>query len=167
MVSLNILVKIDKDIKRYFCTKPKIHILDIITNVLKLELDEIPKHNNMPLHPLSKNKTKVISIEIKKLPEKKVIKFSRPEVNELISGVLTRGKKDGNKRMVLNFKRFKKFVNYEHFKINRLTMSYISYNLMHIWYQLVWKMHFSQHKFMRVIKNVLNSILIIYFSSFV
>ena len=116
----------------------------------------------MPLHPLSKNKTEVIFIEIKKLLEKKVINFSRPEVNELISGVFTRGKKDGNKRMVLNFKRFKKFVNYEHFKINRLTMSYISYNLMHIWYQLVWKMHFSQHKFMRV-----NSILIIYFSSFV
>ena len=116
--------------------------MDIITNVLKLELDEIPKHNNMPLHPLSKNKTEVISIEIKKLLEKKVINFSRPEVNELISGVFTRGKKDGNKRMVLNFKRFNKFVNYEHFKINPLTMSYISYNLMHIWYQLVWKMHF-------------------------
>lgn len=110
--------------------------------MLKLELDEIPKHNNMPLHPLSKNKTEVIFIEIKKLLEKKVINFSRPEVNELISGVFTRGKKDGNKRMVLNFKRFNKFVNYEHFKINPLTMSYISYNLMHIWYQLVWKMHF-------------------------
>ena len=128
--------------------------MDIITNVLKLELDEIPKHNNMPLHPPSKNKTEVIFIEIKKLLEKKVINFSRPEVNELISGVFTRGKKDGNKRMALNFKRFNKFVNYEHFKINPLTMSYILYSL-------------SQYKFMWVIKYLLNSILKIHFSSLV
>ena len=36
---------------------------------------------------------------------------------EFISGIFTRDKKDGNKRMRLNLKRFNKFVYYKHFKM--------------------------------------------------
>ena len=64
-----------------------------------------------------KKETEVISIEIEKLLEKKVIKVIRPEVYEFTLGVFTRDEKDGNKRMILNLKKFNKFVNYEHFKM--------------------------------------------------
>ena len=67
--------------------------MDIITNGVKSELNETPKHNNILTHPLSKIETEFISIEIKKLLEKKVIKVSRPQVNEFISVVFTRDKK--------------------------------------------------------------------------
>ena len=46
--------------------------------------------------------------------------YSTPEEGDFILGIFTRDKKDGNKRMMLNLKKFNKFVNYKHFKIESI-----------------------------------------------
>ena len=71
-------------------------------------------------YPLSVNENEDISAEIMELLKEKVIVHSTSWYNEFISGIFTRNKKDGNKRMILNLKNFNKFVNYEHFKIEFL-----------------------------------------------
>ena len=62
----------------------------------------------------------VISTEIKKLLKKKVIVCTTAEHNEFISGIFTRNKRDGNKRMILNLKNVNRFVNYKHFKMESI-----------------------------------------------
>ena len=51
---------------------------------------------------------------------KKVIRVSWSEVNDSTSGVFTRDKKNGNKKMILNLNKINKFVNYEHFKMESI-----------------------------------------------
>ena len=94
----------------YKYTKDK-YILDIVTNGLKLELNELPCQYSKSNYPLSTKEKEVISTEIKKLLKKKVIVRSITEYNESISGIFTRNKKDGSKRMRLDLKKFNKFVN--------------------------------------------------------
>ena len=77
------------------------HILDIVTNGLKLELNKLPCQYSRSNHPLSAKENEVISTEIKKLLKKKVIVYSTTEYNEFISGILTMNKKDGSKRISL------------------------------------------------------------------
>ena len=52
-----------------------------------------------------------------------VAKAKVTENNTFVSGVFTRSKKDGSKRMILNLKRLNKFVDYKHFKIESLQKS--------------------------------------------
>ena len=95
------------------------YILDISTNGLKLD----PKHltqNSRSTYPLSSKENEIISVEMKKLLKKLVIVYSTPVEGEFISGVFTRDKKDGNKRMILNLKKLNKFVNYDHIKIESI-----------------------------------------------
>ena len=94
--------------------------MDIITNGLKLDLKELPTQNSRSSYPLSSKENEVISVEIEKLLKKSVIVYSTPEKGEFISGIFTRDKKDGNKRMILNLKKFNKFVNYKHFKMESI-----------------------------------------------
>ena len=68
-------------------------------------------------YPLPSKENKIISVKIKKLLKKSVIVCSAPEESEFISGIFTKDKRDGNKRMILNLKKFMKFVNYKHFKM--------------------------------------------------
>ena len=96
------------------------YILDIISNGLKLDLMEIPIQNHYSVHPLSKDETEIISTEIQKLLNKKVVVPSKPEIDQFVSGVFTRDKKDGNKRMILNLKKFNHFINYQHFKMESI-----------------------------------------------
>ena len=85
----------------YKYTKDK-YILDIVTNGLKLELNELPCQYSKSSYPLSTKEKEVISTEIKKLLKNKVIARSTREYTEFISGIFTGNKKDGSKRMVLN-----------------------------------------------------------------
>ena len=78
------------------------YILDIVTNGVKLELNELPCQYSRSNYPLSAKENEVISTEIKKLLKKKVIVHSTTEYNEFISGIFTRNKNDGIKRMILN-----------------------------------------------------------------
>ena len=96
------------------------YILDIVTNGLKLELNELPCQYSRSNDPLSAKENEVISTEIKKLLIKKVIVHSTTEHNEFNSGIFTRNKKDGSERMILNLKTFGKFVNYKHFKMESI-----------------------------------------------
>ena len=96
------------------------YIPDIVTNGLKLELNELSCQYSRSNYPLSAKENEVISTEIKKLLKKKVVVHSTTEYNEFISGIFTRNKKDGSKRMTLNLKNFNKFVNYKHFKMESI-----------------------------------------------
>ena len=89
------------------------YILDIVTNGLKLELNELPCL-------LSAKENEVISTEIKKLLKKNIIINSTTEYNEFILSIFTKNKKDGRKRIKLTFKNFNKFVNYKHFKVESI-----------------------------------------------
>ena len=40
--------------------------------------------------------------------------------NEFISGIFARHKKDDNKRLILNLKKFNNFVSYKHFKMESI-----------------------------------------------
>ena len=71
-------------------------------------------------YSLSAKENEVISTEIKKLLKKKVLVHGTTEYNEFISGIFTRNKKDGSKRMVLNLKNFNKFVNYNYFRMESI-----------------------------------------------
>ena len=84
------LTELQKDVEnfkegniRYFSknsykyTKDK-HILDIITNGLKLDLKKLPTQNSRSSYSLSSSKeNKVISVEVKKLLKKSVIVHQR------------------------------------------------------------------------------------------
>ena len=132
----NILTELEKDMIdfagdnfRYFSknqyeyTKDK-YTLDIITNGLKLDLKELPTRNIRPTYPLSSKENDVIPIEITKLLKRLVIVQSTPYEDEFISELIyfTRDKKEGNKRMILNLKKFYKFVNYKHFKMESINV---------------------------------------------
>lgn len=106
--------------KWYKYTKDS-YILDIVSKGLELELTEIPFQNVYNNHSLSNDEKDVLSQEISKLRAKKVIIPSRPEAGQFISSVFPRDKKNGNKRMILNLKKFNKFVDYKHFKMESIT----------------------------------------------
>ena len=56
----------------------------------------------------------IINSEIQKLKSKTVILNTDKRTGDYISGVLTRSKKDGSHRMILNLKNF---ICYRHFKM--------------------------------------------------
>ena len=59
----------------------------------------------------------IINSEIQELKSKKVIVNTDKRKRDYISGVLTRSKKDGSHRMILNLKNFNKSICYRHFKM--------------------------------------------------
>ena len=109
----NILTELQKHVKNF-------NILNIITTSLKLDLKQLPTQNSRSFYPLSSKEKQIISVEIKKLLKKSVIIYSTPGEGELISGVFTRDKKDGNRRMILKLKKINKFVNYKHLKMDSI-----------------------------------------------
>ena len=101
----------------YKYTKDK-YILDKITYGLKL--NELSCQYRKSNYPLPNKEKEVISIEIKKLLKKKFIVRSTTEYKEFISGIFTRNKIDGTKRMILNVKNFNKLVNCKDFKMESI-----------------------------------------------
>ena len=69
-------------------------LLDIVTNELKLELNQLPSQCSRSTYPLSVNENEGISAEIMKLLKKKVIVHSTLGYNEFLSGIFTRNKKE-------------------------------------------------------------------------
>ena len=96
-------------------------ILDIIENGLKLDLIDTPKSNSKFAFPLSHEEKLIVKKEVALLKGKNIVaKANVTENNTFVSGVFTRSKKDGSKRMILNLKRLNKFVDYKHFKMESL-----------------------------------------------
>ena len=63
----------------------------------------------------------VVKKEAVLLKEKNIVaKANVTENNTFASGVFSRSKKDGSKRMILSFKRLNEFVDYKHFKMEPL-----------------------------------------------
>ena len=69
---------------------------------------------------LRKQEMSIINSEIQKLKSKKAIVNTDKRTGDYISGIFTRGKKDGSHRMILNFKNFNKFICYRHFKMQSI-----------------------------------------------
>ena len=83
-------------------------------------LNELSCQYRKSNYPLPNKEKEVISIEIKKLLKKKFIVRSTTEYKEFISGIFTRNKIDGTKRMILNVKNFNKLVNCKDFKMESI-----------------------------------------------
>ena len=63
----------------------------------------------------------IVKKEVALLKGKNIVaKANVTENNTFVSGVFTRSKKDGSKRMILNLKRLNKFVDYKYFKMESL-----------------------------------------------
>ena len=96
-------------------------ILDIIKIGLKLDVIDTPKSNSKFTFPLSHEEKLIVKKEVALLKGKNIVaKANVTENNTFVSGVFTRSKKDGSKRMILNLKRLNKFVDYKHFKMESL-----------------------------------------------
>ena len=95
-------------------------IINTIRQGLKLEFVEFPQQNQCKTHPLSKTETKTLQKEVSKLLQKGVIGKTTKTTDDFISGVFTRDKKDGTKRMILNLKRFNTHIQYKHFKMESI-----------------------------------------------
>ena len=86
-------------------------ILDIIENGLKLDLIDTPKCNSKFAFPLSHEEKLIVKKEVALLKGKNIVaKANVTENNTFVSGIFTRSKKNGSKRMILNLKRLNKFV---------------------------------------------------------
>ena len=96
------------------------YILDIVTNGLRLDFKEFPENRQYQFRPLKNDELNVVKAEVDKLLSKQVICESRREINDYLSSVFTRNKKDGGKRMVLNLKQFNTHITYCHFKMESI-----------------------------------------------
>jgi len=96
------------------------YITDLVNYGLRLDLIENPNKNVYNADPLSKAETSVINAEVIKILDKKVVQPSLFQEGEFVSGVFTRNKKDGSKRMILNLKKFNENVYYKHFKMETI-----------------------------------------------
>lgn len=95
-------------------------ILKIIQYGLKLDFIDIPCQNKYNQNTLSIEELDIIDLEIEKLLTKKVVTYSKHEPGEFISGLFTRPKKDGSKRMILNLKRLNLHIEYNKFKMESI-----------------------------------------------
>lgn len=82
-----------------------------VSNEVKSDLKELPFENINSFHPLSENKNEIVSNEIIKLLQNKVIVCSIPQNNEFLSHIFTRNKKDTKKKTIFILNKFNKFIN--------------------------------------------------------
>ena len=86
-------------------------ILDIIENGLELDIIDSPTSNSKFSFPLSHEEEVIVKNEEALIKGKNIVfKANITENSTFVSGVFTNPKKDGSKRMILNFKRLNKFV---------------------------------------------------------
>ena len=93
------------------------HVLDIVTNELRLDFKEFPKNRQYQFRKLKNDELNIVETEADKLLRKQVICESKREANEYLSNVFTKNKKDGAKRTILNLKQFITPMTYHHFKM--------------------------------------------------
>ena len=85
---------------------------------MKIEFENLPdKQLSYPKHQFDKTEEIIIEAEIDKLLKKKAIEECILDPEGFISGVFTRPKKDGSRRMILNLKKLNQYVKYKHFKM--------------------------------------------------
>ena len=92
----------------------------ITNNGHKLGPKQLLTQNSRSSYPLSSKEREIISVDIKKVLKISVIAYSTSNEGKFISGIFTRDKKDGSKRRIPNLKKFNKFVNYKHFKMESI-----------------------------------------------
>ena len=85
---------------------------------------------------------KLFQSKVYKTLKKTVIVFITADKGDFISSIFTKDKKDGNKKIKLNLKKFNQLVNYKHFKMESIKMTLIYLSQMCIWHLLTTKMHF-------------------------
>ena len=81
---------------------------------------EEPARNICHNIPITKPEKQIISDEIQKLLQKKVIYLCMREEGDFMSSIFTREKRDSSYRMILNLKQLSKHTEYEHFKMESL-----------------------------------------------
>ena len=86
----------------------------------KLDFHEIHFQRCCNNLPLRKQEMSIINSEIQKLKNKKSIVNTDKRTGDYISGIFTRGKKDGSHSMILNLKNFNKFICCRHFKMESI-----------------------------------------------
>ena len=69
---------------------------------------------------LSANEAQIATAEVKKLLDKGVITKTTHDVDEFISTIFTRPKRDGSHRLILNLKKLNEYIVYHHFKMDSL-----------------------------------------------
>ena len=86
-----------------------------------LQKIDTPKSNSKFVLPLLHEEELIVKEKVPLLKGKIIVaKANVTENNTFVSGVFTRSKKVGSKRMILKLKRLNKFVDYKHFKMKSL-----------------------------------------------
>ena len=87
----------------------------------RIEFDQQPIQLKLPVQPnYSCQQGQFIDSEIQNLLKKGVIVESTPELNEYISPIFLRPKKDGSHRLILNLKCLNQSVTYQRFKMDTI-----------------------------------------------
>ena len=95
-------------------------ILSIVMGC-QLEFDEPPCQTKAPrVTNLSAKEAQIASVEVQKLLDKGVITKATHDVDEFISTIFTRPKRDGSHRLILNLKKLNEHIVYHHFKMDSL-----------------------------------------------
>ena len=95
-------------------------ILSIVMGC-QLEFDEPPCQTKAPrVTNLSAKEAQIASAEVQKLLDKGVITKATHDVDEFISTIFTRPKRDRSHRLILNLKKLNEHIVYHHFKMDSL-----------------------------------------------
>ena len=87
----------------------------------QLEFDNPPCQTKAPrVTYLSAKEAQIASAEVKKLLAKGFITKATHDVDEYISTIFTRPKRDGSHRLILNLQNLNKHIVYHHFKMDSL-----------------------------------------------
>ena len=91
--------------------------IDIIKSGLKVRFADEPAQTVSHNIQITKAEKQIISGEIQKLLQKEIIYPYMREEDDFMSSTLTREKKNGSFRMILNLKQLNKYIEYELFKM--------------------------------------------------
>ena len=98
---------------------------EILQNVkgCKMEFTQQPVQTSSPQeHQFSVSETKLIEKEIKDLESKGAVSWVPPVQDQFISNLFLVKKKDGKNRPVINLKQLNGFVEYQHFKMEDISV---------------------------------------------
>ena len=132
-------------------------ILNIVKFGLAMEFAEVPVFQFVPPLNFSPVETEIIDAEISKLLSKGVIVSNTKEPCDYLSRIITRTKKDGSYRMVLNLKTFNEFLKFKHWKLEPIkdALKTVPRRVV-ILDLLTWKMHTIASLFMKITQNIWN-----------
>ena len=101
-------------------------LINTIKYGLHLEFKSMPRTGNPVEHPISSKEQKIVDLEVEKLLKKGVIVPTQFGKGDFCSGVFTRPKKYGTRRMILNLKNLNEHMEYNHFKMESI------HNVIHV-----------------------------------